>query len=91
MWSVTMLTIWLTICLRRRPSGCVLLFVVLVLMIGATAPAAFAQDPSASQSGLLPEPGFITKTIDRLDGELTQNREPKDRTWRRTTSRSARR
>ena len=77
-----------SIYLQRRQFESVPLFVVLVLMFGVTAPAAFAQDrtappsdttdSSASQSGLLPEPGFITKTINRTDSELTQGSEPKD-------------
>ncbi len=65
--------------------GC---FVALVLMFGVIAPAAFAQgqaarpadttDPSPSQSGLLPEPSFIAKVINRADSELNQSGEPKD-------------
>src|ERR1700686_5080479 len=62
--------------------------VALVLMVGAIGPAAFAQgqaarpadttDPSPSQSGLLPEPSFIAKVINRADSELNQSGEPKD-------------
>jgi hypothetical protein len=62
--------------------------VALVLMFGVIVPAAFAQDlaprfadrtdPSASQSGLLSEPSFITKAINRADSELNQGGEPKD-------------
>jgi hypothetical protein len=63
-------------------------FVALVLMFGVIVPAAFAQDlaphladradPSTSQSGLLSEPGFITKAINRVDSELNQGGEPRD-------------
>src|ERR1700730_7124398 len=66
----------------------VALFVVLVLMVGVTTPRAFAQDrtarsadttdPSASQSGLLSEPSFLAKAINRADSELNQSGEPKD-------------
>jgi hypothetical protein len=66
-------------------AGC---FVALVLIFGVIAPAAFAQgqaarpadttDPSPSQSGLLPEPSFIAKVINRADSELNQSGEPKD-------------
>jgi hypothetical protein len=65
--------------------GC---FIALVLVVGAIAPAAVAQDltaraaditdPSASQSGLLSEPSFITRAINRADSELNQGGEPKD-------------
>jgi hypothetical protein len=75
--------------LRRGRSfesvGC---FVASVLMFGVIAPAAFAQgqaappaaptDPSPSQSGLLPEPSFIAKVINRADSELNQGGAPKD-------------
>ncbi len=57
-------------------------------MFGVIAPTAFAQgqaarpaaptDPSPSQSGLLPEPSFIAKVINRADGELNQGGAPKD-------------
>jgi hypothetical protein len=77
-----------SIYLQRRPFESVPLFVVFVLVFGVTAPAAFAQDrtappsettePSASPSGLLPEPGFITKAVNRTDSELAQGSEPKD-------------
>jgi hypothetical protein len=65
--------------------GC---FVALVLMFGVIGPPAFAQDrtartadpvgPSASQTGLLSEPAFMTKAMNRLDGWLDQGGEPKD-------------
>src|SRR6202521_785838 len=57
-------------------------------MVGMTPPAALAQDrtahledsagPPESQSGLLAEPSFITKAINRTDSELNQSGEPKD-------------
>jgi hypothetical protein len=60
----------------------------LVVLLATRAPSAFAQDrtaappdtagPSASQAGLLSEPGFITKAINRTDSELNQGGEPKD-------------
>jgi hypothetical protein len=84
MWSVTMLSI----CLRRRVFEGALLFVALVLMFGAAAPAASAQDrtapasdpfgSAASQSGLLAEPAVITRAIDRIDSEGNQGGGPKD-------------
>ena len=61
---------------------------VLVMVLATPGPAAFAQDrtappadttgPAASQSGLLSEPSFMTKAIDRADNELNQGGEPKD-------------
>jgi len=78
----------LTICVPHRLLEIVPLFLVLLLMFGVTAPTAFAQDraapfedttgPSASQSGLLSEPSFLTKAINRADSELNQGGEPKD-------------
>jgi len=78
----------LTICVPHRLLEIVPLFLVLLLMFGVTTPTAFAQDrtahlqdttgPSASQSGLLSEPSFLTKLIDRADSELNQGGEPKD-------------
>src|SRR5579872_1550029 len=63
------------------------LVVVLLLISGVMAPTAFAQGQtarvedttgsSASQSGLLSEPTFMTKLIDRADSELNQG-QPKD-------------
>src|SRR6266849_11041938 len=57
-------------------------------MVAVTTPTALAQDRTAhledsagrpaSQSGLLAEPSFITKAINRADRELTQSGEPKD-------------
>jgi outer membrane protein assembly factor BamA len=56
-----------------------LLFVAFVLMFGAAAPSAFAQDaPAASQSGLLDEPAVLTSVINRTDSEGNQGAEPKD-------------
>lgn len=62
--------------------------VAAVLLVSAIAPAAFAQDrpthppdttdSSASQSGFLSEPSFMTRVIDRVDRELNQGGEPKD-------------
>jgi hypothetical protein len=73
---------------RGRSFDSVGCFVGLVLMFGAIAPAAFAQgpaarpadttDPSPSQSGLLSEPSFITKAVNRADSELNQGGEPRD-------------
>ena len=61
--------------------------VVLVLMFGVIGPPAFAQDgtsgaadttgPAASQTGLLSEPTFMTRAINRLDNALNQSGEPK--------------
>jgi hypothetical protein len=78
----------LTICLPHRSFYKMFLFLVPLLMVGASAPTALAQDrtvhlgessgPSASQSGLLDEPSFITKAINRADRELNQGGEPKD-------------
>src|SRR5712692_11213400 len=57
-------------------------------MVGMTPPAALAQDrtpppadttgSSVSRPGLVPEPSFITKAINRADSELNQSGEPKD-------------
>jgi hypothetical protein len=79
-----MLTIWPP----YRRVEIVPVFVVLVLMVGVTTPTAFAQErtaraadttgPSASQSGLLYEPSFLAKAINRADSELNQSGEPKD-------------
>jgi hypothetical protein len=78
----------LTICVPRRLLERVPSFVVLLLMAGVTTPTAFAQDQtaraadttraSASQSGLLSEPSFLTKAINRADSELNQSGAPKD-------------
>jgi hypothetical protein len=61
---------------------------VLVVVLTTRGPAAFAQDrtaapadpasPSASQSGLLSEPKFLTKLINRADSELNHGGESKD-------------
>jgi hypothetical protein len=78
----------LTICMPHRPLQSVPVCVVLLLMVGVTTPTALAQDrtarleettgPSASASGLLNEPSFITKAINRADRELSQGGEPRD-------------
>jgi hypothetical protein len=72
----------------HRPLQGVPVCVVLLLMVGVTTPTAFAQDrtvplgdtsgPSVAPSGLLAEPSFITKAINRADRELNQGGEPKD-------------
>jgi surface antigen Omp85-like protein len=77
-----------TICPRHCRVDGVPLLVALLLMSGTPAPAASAQDrtapaadttgPSASQGGLLSEPSFLTKVINRADSELNQSGEPKD-------------
>src|ERR1700680_746410 len=79
-----MLTIWPP----HRRVEIVPVFVVLVLMVGVTTPTAVAQErtalaadttgPSASQSGLLSEPSFLAKAINRADSELNQSGGPKD-------------
>jgi outer membrane protein assembly factor BamA len=58
------------------------------MVLAAYGPAAFAQDrtgppadttgPEASPAGLLSEPDFITKAIDRADRELNEDAGPKD-------------
>jgi|SRR5882762_4958081 len=78
----------LTICVPHRLLQGVPVCIVLLLMVGVTTPTALAQDrtarleeatgPSASPSGLLTEPSFITKAINRADRELSQGGEPKD-------------
>jgi hypothetical protein len=77
-----------TICVPHRILQCVPVCVVLLLIVGVTTPTALAQDrtprleetsaPSASAAGLLTEPSFITKAINRADRELTQGGEPSD-------------
>jgi hypothetical protein len=77
-----------TILFRHRPFESVFLFVAPMLMFAATASTGFAQDrtappadttsPPASQTGLLSEPTFLTKVIDRAESELYQGGEPKD-------------
>jgi hypothetical protein len=78
----------LTICVPHRVLKSVSSFVVLLLIFGVATSTVFAQDrtahleetpgPSASQSGLLDEPRFITKAINRADRELNQSGELKD-------------
>jgi hypothetical protein len=78
----------LTIPSRRRRFEIVLVFVVSAGLFGATARTVFAQDgsaqvadgagPSAAGPGLLSEPGFITRVMNRADRELNQRGEPKD-------------
>jgi hypothetical protein len=78
----------LTICAPHHLFKNVPTLVVLLLIFGAAAPRALAQDrtahaeettsPSTSQSGLLEEPSFIARAIKRTDRELTQDGEPKD-------------
>ena len=77
-----------TICVPHRLLESVPVLVVVLLMFGVTAPTALAQDrtarpenttgPSASQSGLLAEPSFISKAVNRADSELNQGGKPKD-------------
>ena len=77
-----------TTCVPHRLLESVPLLVVVLLMFGVTAPTALAQDrtahpedttgPSTSQSGLLAEPSFISKAVNRADKELNQGGEPKD-------------
>jgi hypothetical protein len=74
--------------LRPRVSENIFSFLALLLMFGAMAPTALAQGrtappadttgPSASDPGLVSEPSFITKAIERFDSELNQGGEPKD-------------
>jgi hypothetical protein len=74
--------------LPPRVSGNSFSFLALVLMFGAMTPTALAQGrtappadttgPSASDPGLVSEPSFITKAIERFDSELNQGGEPKD-------------
>ena len=78
----------LTIYLPPRLSENLFSFLVLLLMFGVMTPTALAQDRTAppadttgrsvSQPGLLPEPSFITKAINRADSELNQGGEPND-------------
>ena len=70
-----------------RTSGSRLSFVALVLMLGATAPAAFAQaqppaagatSPPVEPPGLLPEPSAITRAINYADSKMNRGGEPRD-------------
>jgi hypothetical protein len=78
----------LTISLPHRLFENGVSFLVFSLMVGVTTPTALAQDRaacvaettgrSATDSGLLAEPGFIRRAMNRADHELTQSGEPKD-------------
>ena len=77
-----------TICVPHRSLQGVPVIVALLLLVGVMTSTALAQDrtprleetsgPSASQSGLLTEPSFITKALNRADIALTQGGEPRD-------------